>query len=279
MKGKSLPDKKARFLSFFRKRKKPLTVETEAQLREIIAQGEESGIITEDEEELITSIFEIGDTPVKDVMVPRIEMVAIRTQDTVEEILNRFRKEGFSRIPCYYQTMDNVVGVVYLDQLLFLWGTKEDLRACDIMRFPHFIPESKRVLETLREFQRKHLSIAIVVDEYGSVSGLVTMEDLIEEIVGELQDELDRDETLIKEIKAGVYLVNARMELDDFNEIMGTDFEIKDIQTLGGLVVNKLEKIPQKGETLILDTISIQIVGVSKRRVYRVLVKKLPNKA
>jgi CBS domain containing-hemolysin-like protein len=254
-------------------------VETEAELREIIAKGEENGIITEDEEELITSIFEIGDTPVKDMMVPRIEMVAIKTQDTVKEILTTFRKEGFSRLPCYYKSIDNVVGILYLDQLLFLWGTKEDLRACDIMRFPHFIPESKRVLATLREFQRKRLSIAIVVDEYGSVSGLVTMEDLIEEIVGELQDELDRDETLIKEIKNGVYLVNARMELDDFNETMGTDFEIKDIQTLGGLVVNKLERIPQKGEILVLDSISIQIVGVSKRRVYRVLVKKLLKKA
>jgi CBS domain containing-hemolysin-like protein len=267
-----------RFSSLFRRKRKPLTVETEAELREIIAKGEENGIITEDEEELITSIFEIGDTPVKDVMVPRIEMIAIKTQDAVEEILTQFRKEGFSRLPCYYKTIDNVVGIVYLDQLLFLWGTKEDLRACDIMRFPHFIPESKHVLETLREFQRKRLSIAIVVDEYGSVSGLVTMEDLIEEIVGELQDELDRDETLIKEIKAGVYLVNARMELDDFNETMGTDFEIKDIQTLGGLVVSKLERIPQKGETLTLDSISIQIVGVSKRRVYRVLVKKLSKK-
>lgn len=256
----------------------PLTVETEAELREIIARGEENGIITEDEEELITSIFEIGDTPVKDVMVPRIELIAIKTSDTLEEILTQFRKEGFSRLPCFYKTLDNIVGIVYLDQLLFLWGVKQDLRACDIMRFPHFIPESKHVLETLREFQRKRLSIAIVVDEYGGVSGLVTMEDLIEEIVGELQDELDRDETLIKETKAGVYLVNARMELDDFNEIMGTDFEIKDIQTLGGLVVNKLERIPQKGETLNLDSISIQIIGVSKRRVYRVLVKKLQNK-
>ncbi len=256
----------------------PLTVETEAELREIIAKGEENGIITEDEEELITSIFEIGDTPVKDVMVPRIEVIAIKTSDTLEEILTQFRKEGFSRLPCFYKTLDNIVGIVYLDQLLFLWGVKQDFRACDIMRFPHFIPESKHVLETLREFQRKRLSIAIVVDEYGGVSGLVTMEDLIEEIVGELQDELDRDETLIKELKTGVYLVNARMELDDFNEIMGTDFEIKDIQTLGGLVVNKLERIPQKGETLSLDSISIQIVGVSKRRVYRVLVKKLQNK-
>lgn len=269
-----MPDAAKRFMDFFKKRKKPLTVETEAELREIIARGEENGIITEDEEELITGIFEIGDTPVKEVMVPRIEMVSLKASDTLEDILDQFRKEGFSRLPCYYKTIDNIVGIVYLDQLLFLWGTKKDLRACDIMRFPHFIPESKRVLETLREFQRKHISIAIVVDEYGGVSGLVTMEDLIEEIVGELQDELDREETLIKEIKKDIYLVNARIELDDFNEIMDTNFEIKDVQTLGGLVINTLERIPQKNEVLMLDGISIQIIGVSKRRVYRVLVKK-----
>ena len=263
-----------RFRQLLRRRKKPITVETEAELREIIAKGEENGIITEDEEELIRSIFEIGDTPVREVMVPRIEMVAVKVSDTIEEILGVFRKEGFSKLPCYQKNIDNIVGIVYLDQLLLFWGTREDLRACDIMRFPYFIPESKRILDTLREFQRKRISIAIVVDEYGGVSGLITMEDLIEEIVGELQDELDREETPIKEIKKGIYLVNARIELDDFNEVLGTDFDIKDVQTIGGLVVNTLERIPQKGETLTLDNISIQVIGVSKRRVYRVLVKK-----
>ena len=263
-----------RFRQLLRKRKKPITVETEAELREIIAKGEENGIITEDEEELIRSIFEIGDTPVREVMAPRIEMVAVKVSDTIEEILGVFRKEGFSKLPCYQKNIDNIVGIVYLDQLLLFWGTREDLRACDIMRFPYFIPESKRILDTLREFQRKRISIAIVVDEYGGVSGLITMEDLIEEIVGELQDELDREETPIKEIKKGIYLVNARIELDDFNEVLGTDFDIKDVQTLGGLVVNTLERIPQKGEILTLDNISIQVIGVSKRRVYRVLVKK-----
>jgi len=261
--------------TFFGKRKKPLSVETEAELREIIAKGEENGIITEDEEELITSIFEIGDTPIKDVMVPRIEMVATKVSDTIEEILEIFKKEGFSKLPCYQKTIDKIVGIVYLNQFLLLWGTDEDLRACDIMRFPYFIPESKRVLDTLREFQRKRLSIAVVVDEYGGVSGLITREDLIEEIVGELQDELDREETPIKEIKKGIYLVNARMELDDFNERFGTNFDIKDVQTVGGFVIHTLERIPQKGERLTFDTLSIQVVGVSKRRVYRVIVKKI----
>lgn len=258
----------------FRKRKKPISVETEAELREIIAQGEENGIITEDEEELITSIFEIGDTPVKEVMVPRIEMIAIKSSSTIEDILDVFKKEGYSRLPCFYKSIDNIVGIVYLDQLLLMWGTQNDLRACDIMRFPYFIPESKRVLDSLRDFQHKRISIAIVVDEYGGVSGLITMEDLIEEIVGELQDELDSEETLIKEIKKGIYLVNARMELDDFNEKMGTNIEIKDIQTVGGLVVHTLERIPQKGEKLSFDNFTINVIGVSKRRVYRVLVKK-----
>jgi len=259
----------------FVRKKKAVSIETEAELREIIAKGEENGIITEDEEELIRSIFEIGDTPVKEVMVPRIEVIAVKDSDTVNDILREFRKEGFSKLPCYKKDLDNIVGIVYLDQLLLFWGTREDLRACDIMRFPYFIPESKRVLDTLREFQRKRISIAIVVDEYGGVSGLVTMEDLIEEIVGELQDELDREETPIKKIKKGMYLVNARMEIDYFNEMMGTDFDLKDVQTVGGLVINKLERIPQKGEILKLNGLSIQVIGVSKRRVYRVLVKEL----
>lgn len=266
-----------RFKEYLKGRKKPISIETEAELREIIAKGEERGIITEDEEELITSIFEIGDTPIKEVMVPRIEMVATKVSATTNDILEIFKREGFSKLPCYQKNIDNVVGIVYLDQLLLFWGTREDLRACDIMRFPYFIPESKRVLDTLREFQRKRISIGIVVDEYGGVSGLITMEDLIEEIVGELQDELDMEETPIKEIKKGIYLVNARMELDDFNERLGTNFNIKDVQTVGGFVVNTLERIPQKGEILTLDNISIQVIGVSKRRVYRVLVKKKLN--
>jgi len=249
-------------------------IETEQELREMIALGEAEGIITEEEEEMIESIFEIGETPIEEVMVPRVDMICVPAVATIDEVIDVFIKERHSRIPVYDDEIDNVAGILHIDGLLTFWGTNEDYRAIEFVRFPHFVPESKKVLDTMKEFQEKRLSIAIVVDEYGGVNGLVTMEDLIEEIVGEVQDEFDKEEKPYKLLKNGSYVVSGAMEVDDLNDLLGTGFDEKEVHTLGGLITRRLERIPRKGDAFNLDGLNVQILEATKQRIYRVLIRR-----
>ncbi|MFQ5906379.1 MAG: hemolysin family protein [bacterium] len=249
-------------------------IETEQELREMIALGEAEGIITEEEEEMIESIFEIGETPIEEVMVPRVDMVCVPATASIDEIIDVFIDEGHSRIPVYDDGIDNMAGILHMNGLLRFWGTNEDYRAIEFVRLPHFVPESKKVLDTMKEFQEKRLSIAIVVDEYGGVNGLVTMEDLIEEIVGEFQDEFDKEEKPYKLLKNGSYVVSGAMEVDDLNDLLGTRFDEKEVHTLGGLITSRLERIPRKGDAFNLDGLNVQILEATKQRIYRVLIRK-----
>jgi putative hemolysin len=250
---------------------------SEDEIKEIIAQSEEEGIITEDEEVMITKIFEMGETPVEVVMIPRVDMVCIEADAPIDEVLRLFHHKGFSRMPVYDGQIDNVIGIVHVKELLRFWGRGEDLRAVEFIRLPYFIPESKRVLDAIREFQRKRISIAMVIDEYGGISGLVTLEDLIEEIVGDLRDELDREEIVSKALEDGSYVVNAGIELDELNMLLGTELAGEDLHTLGGLIVSNLERIPRPGERVIIDNVVIEVLEASKQRVYRVRIRKKPS--
>lgn len=254
-------------------------IETEQELREMIALGEAEGIITEEEEEMIESIFEIGETPIEEVMVPRVDMVCVPANATIDKIIDTFIEEGHSRIPVYDGEIDSMAGILYIDGLLRFWATDEDYRAIEFVRLPHFVPESKKVLDTMKEFQEKRLSIAIVLDEYGGVNGLVTMEDLIEEIVGEFEDEFDKEEKPYKLLKNGSYVVSGGMEVDDLNDLLGTQFAEKEIHTLGGLITSRLERIPRKGEAFKMDGFNIQILEATKQRIYRVLIRKEEKEA
>ncbi len=259
--------------NWFKKKRK---IESEEELRKIIAQGEKEGIITEEEEDLITSIFEIGDTPVEEVMVPRVDMVSISAEETIDKIIDIFIKEGYSKMPVYHNSIDNIIGIIYVNELLKLWHSKKQYLACDLMKLPYFIPYTKNVLDTIREFQQKHISIAIIIDEYGGVCGLVTMEDLVEEIVGELQDELDKEEVLFKEVKEGSYLINGKAEIDNIEEIFNVNFSDEyDARTIGGLVIEVLGRIPQKGDKITIKGLKISVVDATKQKVNRVLVKKI----
>lgn len=257
--------------SFFRRHH---TLESEEDLQELIAEGEEKGLITETEEQMIKSIFEIGDMSVSEVMVPRIDMVCARADQDLEEITDIMIEKGYSRIPIYDGSVDNIVGIVHANDILIFKGSLKGLPAIEVVRLPHFIPESKQVMDTMRELQQNKLSISIVLDEYGGVCGLVTIEDLVEEIVGELQDEFDKEEAPYTVLKDGGYLVNARMELDTFNELFDTSFQDADVNTLSGLILKKLERIPNKGELFKIDTFNMKIIEASKQRIYKVLVKK-----
>lgn len=249
-------------------------IRSEEELREMIAHSEDMGIITEVEEEMIESIFELEDTQVKEVMVPRVDMVTVDTRAPMEKVIRIHLEKGFSKIPVVDGTKDEPVGILYVSELLRFWGFEEDLKAIEFIHLPYYVPQTKRVLETLQEFQEKNISIALVVDEYGGVSGMVTMEDLLEEIVGEVRDELDKEERPYQKMKDGSYIMSPRIRLEDLNEILRTDIESQEVHTLGGFILHQLKRIPAKGEILHFNGLKIQILEATKQRIFRVLVKK-----
>lgn len=258
-------------LRWFRKSQ----IDTEKKLKEIIAEVEDEGVITRDEEELLTAIFELDRTVAEDVMVPRTDLDCIPIDAKINEVIKHFREKRHTKIPVYKESIDNIVGMIYITEVISLWGNKGDIYAGDIMRLPYFIPYTKNVLSTLREFQDKHISIAIVMDEYGGVAGLLTTEDLIEEIVGELQDELDKDKTTYRKLDDGSLAIPGIFELDNLEEILDVKYNAPDIRTIGGLLIDHFERVPEKGEEIKISGTLITILKASKQRISKVKVKKL----
>lgn len=241
-------------------------------VKEIISETDEK-IISEDEKDLVESIFELEDTLISEVMIPRVDIHMIPYNAKIKEVIDLINKTGKSRLLVYHNKIDNVAGILYAKDILRYFDYDEEIYAIEIVRQPYFIPETKSVLSTLREFQENRISIAVVIDEYGGVSGLVTMEDVIEEIVGELQDELDKEEVDYKTISDKTYLVNAKMNLDDFNDIIEADFQSEDVNTIGGYVIAKLEHLPRRGELLKIGGFEMKIVDIHKHRINRLLIK------
>lgn len=255
---------------FSRKRR----VDSEEELKEIISGAEEEGTITEDEELMISRIMKIGDTPVDRVMVPRVDMACIDAAAKVEHVVKLSIQRGCWRIPVYHNSLDEIIGVIHVRELLRLWRSKEDLRAAEFARLPYFIPASKKVLSAIRDFQKRSISIAMVIDEYGGVEGLVTMEDLIEEIVGEIEDEIDKKEKPYTFMDDGSLLVNVRMELSDFNEVFQSNLSAQDVHTIGGFVFTKLGRIPGKGEVITLEGLQIRVAEATRQRIQKLRVSK-----
>ncbi len=250
-------------------------VSSPEDLKEIIAEAEDEGVISEEEESLMDRVLKIENITVDKVVVPRVDMTCIRADTKIEKIMKVFIKKGYSRLPVYYRTPDEIIGMIYLKEILKFWNTSEDLRAIEFIRLPYFIPENKGILDTIRDFQNKKVSIALTVDEYGGISGLVTMEDLIEEIVGEMQDEIDREEKDYTLMKDGSYLINARMELEKFNQLFKKNFKAKDVHTVGGLIFAELERIPNAGETFILKGLHMKIVEASNHKINKIVIERI----
>lgn len=230
-------------------------------------------ILSKDEEEIITSVTEIGMMPVSEIMIPRVEIVAVSADAKIEEILDIFNEKPYSKFPVYFEEIDNIVGIVFIKEILKIKRTKEELLTCHIMKLPYFIPYTKSVLSTLREFQKMKISIAVVVDEFGGVEGLVTTEDLIEEIVGELQDEFDIDQSV--EEKEGRIFVNGNLELSKIEEYFNIKFDEKDVRTIGGLIVKKMKRIPKNNENIKIGNLQITILKSSEQRIYKLSIKKI----
>lgn len=249
--------------------------DTEEILR--LVELEETGApIEEEEREMIRGVIHLADRTVREIMVPRIDIVAVEVNASLDDVLRLITTRGYSRIPVYEDTIDNIVGVVYAKDLIRLLaqGTRAPIR--EVMRPPHFVPESKRVDELLAELRNSRVHIAIVVDEYGGTAGLVTIEDLLEEIVGEIQDEYDVEEATIERVAEDEAIVDARVSLDAVNELFDLDLESEDYDTIGGFVYHHLGKVPAPGDEFQADGLSLQVLSVAGRRIRKLRVRKLP---
>ncbi len=224
---------------------------TEDDIRNLVNVGAEQNVLEEEEREMIHSIIQFGDTIVREVMTPRLDMVAIEVNASARRALDLIIAEGYSKLPVYEETIDNVIGVIHDRELLVALanGALSNTRLRDLMRPVDIVPESKRVLELLREMQRRKFSLAVVVDEYGGTAGLVTMEDLLEEIVGEIRDEHDEgEEEPIRPISADEAIIDAGTNIEDVNARLGLHLPHEDFETIGGLTVGLFGRLPHEGE-------------------------------
>ena len=253
---------------------------TEEELRLLVTVGEEEGVLEEEETEMIHSIFEFADTTVREVMIPRIDMVTLESDATVDEAVDLELQGGFSRIPVYEETIDNIIGVLYTkDMLKQLREGHNSLPIRDLVRPAYFVPETKKLDDLLREIRQRRTHMAIIVDEYGSVAGLVTIEDLVEEIVGDIQDEYDREENLYEQVTQYEYVFDAKISIDEFNDLMETDLENEGYDTLGGFLYTQLDKIPVAGDTITFKNLTFTVLTTRGRRITKVKVEHVHTHA
>lgn len=238
--------------------------------------GAEQGLIEGDERKLLQSIVDFGGTLVREVMTPRPDIVAIREHATIAELLALFREQEYSRFPVYRENLDNIVGGVFMKDLLHIMdgGIPNDAPIARVLRPATFVPETKRVPELLKEFQRKQVQIAIVVDEYGGTAGLVTIEDLLEEIVGEIRDEYDVESEPIVDGGDGTFVFSAKVSIDEFRERLGIEIEDEGFETVGGYVLTRVGRVPAVGETFEIDGLIVEVLEAERRRIHKVRVRK-----
>ncbi|HEY3374832.1 MAG TPA: hemolysin family protein [Candidatus Aquicultor sp.] len=247
----------------------PVAIEEEMGL----SHNEEEGVF--EEQELIHSIFVFGDTIVREVMVPRIDMVAVDVDAPIEEVLAIIIHEGHSRIPVYEDTVDNIIGIIYAKDILIQMSKGTiDVPLRQLMRPVYYVPELKKVNELLRELQKKRLHMAVVVDEYGGTAGLVTIEDLLEEIVGEIFDEYDLEETLIEIIDERTIRMDARVNINEANELLNANLSGDNVDTIGGFVYGLFSRIPSSGEEARFNGLTFRVEKVIGRRISKVLITK-----
>jgi putative hemolysin len=248
---------------------------TEEEIKTMVDAGEEEGVIQEEEKEMIYSIFELGDTLTREVMVPRIDVAALDVTTPMLDALDTIMEAGHSRIPVYNETIDNVQGVLYAKDLLpYLRQGRSDVPLKNILREAYFVPETKKASDLLPDLQQRRVHMAIVVDEYGGMAGLVTIEDLLEEIVGEIQDEYDTEEPFVEFITDDEYIFDARVDLDDLNRLMNVALPTDDSDTLGGFIYTELGKVPVIGDQVVFENMDFTVESVAGRRIKKVRVER-----
>lgn len=255
-----------------------LNAMTENELRTIVDVSHEDGVIEEKEKEMINNVVDLGDAKAKDVMVPRVNVTFADVNNTYDELLDVFRREKYTRIPVYEGTTDNVIGIINMKDLL-LFDNTDDFNIRNIMREVFFTHEHKNISELLVEMRQASINIAIVLDEYGETAGLVTMEDILEEIVGEIHDEYDENENeLFKEISDREFVAEGSMHLDDINDRIDLALESEDYDSLGGYIIEHLDRLPDVGDEVVLDNgAKLTVESVDKNRIENVRIRLPEN--
>lgn len=253
--------------------------EIEEEIRAIVAEGETSGILDEKEGGMIESVLKLRDADVAEIMTPRTEMISIPSDATLEGAIAIARDAGHSRLPVHEGNRDNIVGIFYVKDLLRHWGAAPAPALKDVMRKPHFIPESRKVSGLMEELKKANVHIAVVLDEYGGTAGIVTVEDIVEEVVGEISDEFDRKaEPAWRRQDDGAVLADARVHVDELNEACGFDLpESEEYDTIGGLVTSVLGRIPRSGERVPSGGAEIEVTDADARRVKAVKLRPAPE--
>lgn len=249
--------------------KKPDAI-TEDELRTIVEVSHEEGVIETEEKKMINNVFDFGDSVAKDVMVPRIDMAFVDVNASYAEVIEIFRQEKYTRFPVYEETTDNVIGILNVKDIL-LAGEREQFSVRDYLRAPYYTYEFKKVSELMVEMKKANVNIIIVLDEYGATAGLITLEDMLEEIVGDIRDEYDEDEeNELVEIAANEYVVEGSMKLDDLNDRLELKLESEDYDSVGGLVIGLLDHLPEEGEDVVFDNVRLVVDRVEKNRIDRI---------
>jgi CBS domain containing-hemolysin-like protein len=245
---------------------------TEDELIHLVDASQRAGQINKDESEMIHSVFEFGDTLAREIMVPRVDMLALDVNTPLDTAADSLLESGFSRVPVYENQIDNIIGLLYTKDMLQVWRVGDEISSLrNLLRPARFVPETKKVDELLDEMQAARIHISIVVDEYGGVAGLVTLEDIIEEIFGEIQDEYDDgEESLWEQVGPSEYIFDGRILLDDINEMLNTALPTDDADTIGGLVFSRIGSVPNQGDMLTEAGIEFTVEALQERRVHKV---------
>ncbi len=256
----------------------PVQFVTEEEIKTLVDAGEEGGAIEEEEKEMIYSIFQFGDTLAREVMVPRIDIVGVEAGSSLAEASETFLRTGHSRLPVYEDSVDHIVGLVYAKDFLRAWKNgQQDQLVRSLMRQVYFVPETKKVDDLLAELQSRRVHMAIVIDEYGGTAGLVTLEDLVEEIVGEIRDEYDAAEELpYQKVGESEFLLDAGTDLDAVNDLLGASLPTETDDTLGGFVYSTLGKVPAPGEEIKAGGLKLVVEQVVGRRIRKIRAWRLP---
>jgi len=264
----------------FRIQKESPFIDQEA-FKTLFQVGEDKGALDRTEREMIHSIFEFRETTAKEIMVPRMDMICVEKETPIETLLTLVREKGHSRIPVYDDKVDNIIGILYVKDLLPHMRDKTDVHSlANLVRKTYFVPESKMIDELLKDFQRERNHMAIVVDEYGGTAGLITLEDVIEEIVGEIRDEYDKEISLIKKVEKGVWLIEAKINIEELNEALGSEIpSAEDYESLGGFIFSQLGHIPQEKEEVTYDNLKLIVEKVQGQRINKVRIIQQENNA
>lgn len=249
-----------------------ITTMTEAELRTYVEASHADGVIESEEREIIYNVFDFSDALAKDIMIPRINMVTVDINATFSEVLATFRDSMYTRFPVYEDDKDNIIGLINIKDFI-LTKDEENFNVKSILRDAHFTYEFKKVSDLLYELREKATSVTVVLNEYGAAVGMITLEDLLEEIVGEIRDEYDADEEeFIQEQDEHTYLVEGSMKLDDINDELGTSLSSEDYDSIGGIIIESLDRLPEDGEEVTLDSgITLKVQGIEQNRIVKVL--------